>query len=100
MRLNPWSSLSSRYRISLKRMSQRTCSTGSWLRCQTISTGTGIMASTTIFLWRAKLCHSNLFRGNRSKPGGSPEIQPAAQVIKECADGGYSHQRHIGAEYE
>src|SRR5262252_3295613 len=100
MRLNPRSSLSSRYRISLNRMSQRTCSAGSWLRSQTISTGAGIMASTTIFLWRAKLCHSYLLGGSRSAPGGSPETEPAAQVVQECADGGYSHERHIGSEYE
>src|SRR5215471_3096786 len=58
------------------------------------------MASTTIFLWRAKLCHSYLLGGSRSAPGGSPETEPAAQVVQECADGGYSHERHIGSEYE
>src|SRR5215471_19600051 len=58
------------------------------------------MASTTIFLWRAKLCHSYFLGINRSAPGGSPETEPAAQVVQESAHCGYSHQGHIGSEYE
>ena len=33
-------------------------------------------------------------------PGVSPETQPTAQVVQECADSGYSHEGHIGSEKE
>src|SRR5262245_12240416 len=81
-------------------MSQRTCSVGFWLRSQTVSTGAGIMASTTIFLGRVKLYRSYFVRCECGTMGGTSEDEPAAKIIEEGADRCYPHHRHVGPQYE